>query len=187
MYSAIMKCKIPSFVADFVHVEAWINVEDGTVLTPSNDSSAYGYFHSLHFISPSLYLALALSSVRCYVVLLHEKKSIIMLFIINSRRRLAIAFRHLISFLCLCFYLVFSFFIPFAHYPYYNEVLFSLCAFTEKKTHNSNHIETDFHGFVHLLLFPNPIPIYLIHIFFCSLFSFAFVKCIFLCTMRFSN
>lgn len=45
--SAVLKCKIPSFVADFVHVEAWINAEDGTVLTPSNDSSAYGYFYSL--------------------------------------------------------------------------------------------------------------------------------------------
>lgn len=31
--SAVMKCKIPSFVADFVSVEAWINVEDGTELT----------------------------------------------------------------------------------------------------------------------------------------------------------
>lgn len=42
--AAVMKCKIPSFVADFVDVEAWINVEDGTVLTASNDSSSYGYF-----------------------------------------------------------------------------------------------------------------------------------------------
>lgn len=41
--AAVMKCKIPSFVADFVHVEAWINAEDGTELTRSNDSSAYGY------------------------------------------------------------------------------------------------------------------------------------------------
>lgn len=31
--SAIMKCKIPSFVADFVIVDAWINVADGTELT----------------------------------------------------------------------------------------------------------------------------------------------------------
>lgn len=58
--AAVMKCKIPSFVADFVHVEAWINAEDGTVLTaPNNDSSAsYGYFslyfpHS-HFFSSSV-------------------------------------------------------------------------------------------------------------------------------------
>lgn len=27
--SAVVKCKIPSFVADFVHVEAWIYNEDG--------------------------------------------------------------------------------------------------------------------------------------------------------------
>lgn len=39
--SAIMKCKIPSFVADFVHVEAWINTEDGTELT-QNSSQSYG-------------------------------------------------------------------------------------------------------------------------------------------------
>lgn len=45
--AAVMKCKIPSFVADFVHVEAWINAEDGTeLMAPNiNDSSAsYGYF-----------------------------------------------------------------------------------------------------------------------------------------------
>lgn len=45
--AAVMKCKIPSFVADFVYVDAWINVEDGTELTAphANDSSAsYGYF-----------------------------------------------------------------------------------------------------------------------------------------------
>lgn len=47
--AAVMKCKIPSFVADFVQVEAWIIAEDGAVLTASNDSSAsYGYF-SLFF------------------------------------------------------------------------------------------------------------------------------------------
>lgn len=39
--SAIMKCKIPSFVADFVYVEAWINAEDGTELT-HNSSQSYG-------------------------------------------------------------------------------------------------------------------------------------------------
>ncbi|XP_071455023.1 cell adhesion molecule Dscam1 [Hetaerina americana] len=34
--SAVMKCKIPSFVADFVHVEAWLG-EDGTVLTSATN------------------------------------------------------------------------------------------------------------------------------------------------------
>jgi hypothetical protein len=33
---AILKCQIPSFVADFVHVESWID-QDGNVLTV-NDS-----------------------------------------------------------------------------------------------------------------------------------------------------
>lgn len=34
--SAIIKCLIPSFVADFVHVVAWIN-EDGDELLSSGD------------------------------------------------------------------------------------------------------------------------------------------------------
>jgi hypothetical protein len=37
---AILKCQIPSFVADFVHVESWID-QDGNVLK-ANDS--YGWF-----------------------------------------------------------------------------------------------------------------------------------------------
>lgn len=40
--SAVMKCKIPSFVADFVYVDAWIDTEDGTVLTHTNDTNSYG-------------------------------------------------------------------------------------------------------------------------------------------------
>jgi hypothetical protein len=34
--SAIVKCSIPSFVADFVHVVAWAD-EDGIEYTRSND------------------------------------------------------------------------------------------------------------------------------------------------------
>lgn len=33
--SAIMKCKIPSFVADFVSVDAWL-ADDGTIHTSFN-------------------------------------------------------------------------------------------------------------------------------------------------------
>lgn len=40
--AAVMKCKIPSFVADFVYVEAWINVDDGTELTQQSAGSTYG-------------------------------------------------------------------------------------------------------------------------------------------------
>lgn len=48
--SAVMKCKIPSFVADFVQVEAWIDTNDGTVLTHINDSNAsYGCSFRLFF------------------------------------------------------------------------------------------------------------------------------------------
>lgn len=55
--AAVMKCKIPSFVADFVYVDAWINVEDGTELTApntnTNDSSAsYGYFCFANYLPP---------------------------------------------------------------------------------------------------------------------------------------
>lgn len=34
--SAVLKCSIPSFVADFVYVEAWID-EEGTELVPSDN------------------------------------------------------------------------------------------------------------------------------------------------------
>lgn len=34
--AAVLKCQIPSFVADFVSVEAWID-EEGTELVPSNN------------------------------------------------------------------------------------------------------------------------------------------------------
>lgn len=37
--SAVLKCSIPSFVADFVYVESWID-EEGTVYKTSND---YGW------------------------------------------------------------------------------------------------------------------------------------------------
>lgn len=47
--SAIMKCKIPSFVADFVTVEAWINVDDGTELTHET-SHQYGAPNRKKFI-----------------------------------------------------------------------------------------------------------------------------------------
>lgn len=39
--AAVMKCKIPSFVADFVYVEAWIDVGDGSELTLESATS-YG-------------------------------------------------------------------------------------------------------------------------------------------------
>lgn len=39
--SAVMKCKIPSFVADYVSVEAWVNVDDGSELTYES-SGDYG-------------------------------------------------------------------------------------------------------------------------------------------------
>jgi len=39
--SAVMKCKIPSFVADFVSVEAWIS-DSGDVYTYKQGGEAYG-------------------------------------------------------------------------------------------------------------------------------------------------
>lgn len=37
--AAILKCSIPSFVADFVHVIAWVD-EEGTEILASDDFSA---------------------------------------------------------------------------------------------------------------------------------------------------
>lgn len=39
--AAVVKCKIPSFVADFVQIEAWVD-EEGVELWRSNSSQAYG-------------------------------------------------------------------------------------------------------------------------------------------------
>lgn len=41
--SAVMKCKIPSFVADFVFVESWISDEAKT-FTIENTGNDYGNF-----------------------------------------------------------------------------------------------------------------------------------------------
>lgn len=41
--SAVMKCKIPSFVADFVQIDSWIS-DDGLV-HKYNDNIDYGTFH----------------------------------------------------------------------------------------------------------------------------------------------
>lgn len=46
--SAVMKCKIPSFVADFVYVETWIDSDDHT--HAYNDGSFGNFiFESWHF------------------------------------------------------------------------------------------------------------------------------------------
>lgn len=39
--AAILKCTIPSFVADFVHVEAWID-EEGSQFFPSSEGQFNG-------------------------------------------------------------------------------------------------------------------------------------------------
>lgn len=44
--TAVLKCSIPSFVADFVSVESWIDEEE-TVYTPSD---IYGLCGKLHQI-----------------------------------------------------------------------------------------------------------------------------------------
>lgn len=38
--TAVLKCSIPSFVADFVHVEAWIDDQGNTMIVSNN----YGNF-----------------------------------------------------------------------------------------------------------------------------------------------
>lgn len=39
--AAIIRCKIPSFVSDFVHVESWI-MDDGEILTLNNTNISEG-------------------------------------------------------------------------------------------------------------------------------------------------
>lgn len=41
--AAIVHCKIPSFVTDFVYVEAWI-MDDGQILTINNTNNGQGTF-----------------------------------------------------------------------------------------------------------------------------------------------
>lgn len=41
--AAIVRCKIPSFVSDFVHVETWV-MEDGQILSINNTNAAEGTF-----------------------------------------------------------------------------------------------------------------------------------------------
>lgn len=45
--SAILKCSIPSFVADFVHVTAWVD-EDGKEIVASEDFTESKSTGSLH-------------------------------------------------------------------------------------------------------------------------------------------
>jgi hypothetical protein len=40
--AAIIKCLIPSFVADFVHVEAWVDEEGTEITLNSNDYDSKG-------------------------------------------------------------------------------------------------------------------------------------------------
>lgn len=41
--AAVMKCKIPSFVADFVQIDSWI-ADNGQVHKYDDDSTKYGTF-----------------------------------------------------------------------------------------------------------------------------------------------
>lgn len=50
--SAVLKCSIPSFVADFVRVESWID-EENNILKPSDN---YGWHKSLYKIDNTLWI-----------------------------------------------------------------------------------------------------------------------------------
>lgn len=47
--SAILKCNIPSFVADFVYVVAWIDSE-GQEFLPPKDMNSSGGKHAVNFL-----------------------------------------------------------------------------------------------------------------------------------------
>lgn len=57
--AAIIKCLIPSFVADFVHVVAWINEDGDEILSSGNfkDGKMFGrlIIRSSHQIFPFLF------------------------------------------------------------------------------------------------------------------------------------
>lgn len=70
--TAVLKCSIPSFVADFVQVEAWI-ADDGEVHVPSSQNYGmlkhnYCILHSclISFPSPFLHCFSSGISVLCY-------------------------------------------------------------------------------------------------------------------------
>lgn len=58
--TAVLKCSIPSFVADFVQVEAWI-AEDGETHVPSSQNYGtpkYDYHYSCLCFLPFIFLTL---------------------------------------------------------------------------------------------------------------------------------
>lgn len=56
--AAIVHCKIPSFVSDFVYVETWI-MDDGQILTINNTNNGPGTFLLLFYSIYSLSLTTA--------------------------------------------------------------------------------------------------------------------------------
>lgn len=46
--SAILKCTIPSFVADFVYVVAWIDDEGNEIVASTDDESKWGKMQKMH-------------------------------------------------------------------------------------------------------------------------------------------
>lgn len=46
--TAVLKCNIPSFVADFVKVEAWVGSE-GSVFLPTDNFGSYALFQRLYW------------------------------------------------------------------------------------------------------------------------------------------
>lgn len=55
--AAIIKCHIPSFVADYVFVSGWLE-DENNVIAPSNTGDSYGtrdiYYHCFNLISIEL-------------------------------------------------------------------------------------------------------------------------------------
>lgn len=66
--AAVLKCSIPSFVADFVRVESWID-EAGTVLTATDNYGRKYEFFAFHKEKP-FHLVIAKSINISYIFLL---------------------------------------------------------------------------------------------------------------------
>lgn len=111
------------------------------------------HLHMVIFIRYSILFSLTIF-VLC-VFALYEKKSIIMLFIINSRRWLAIAFRHL--FFCAFVFNFIFFYLPLSlcYNPYIMRCFFFYLPFTK---HNLTTLKRI--SMASFIFFPIPYPYY---------------------------
>lgn len=78
--AAVLKCSIPSFVADFVRVESWID-ELGIVLTENDDFGVCVCFEQMCFSDYSIFLII----MSIFFVIIYEiYLMVLLLFLVHS-------------------------------------------------------------------------------------------------------